>query len=422
MDADSVNLDSAEVQTDGSGLVQIGTTLRQRAEEYAEAEKARKWQPIIYWYLSFRCNLACAHCSVSSSPWVDTSQDLNTEECLRVIEQMKELNVRMAILTGGEVLIRPDILVILQALREAKIMAAVETNGLRIDKPFLELAKQMQDEGLISVAISVDGGTKETHELLRGPRSFDRTVRGLRALKEAGIKFSVQCVLNNGNLHSIPNLYNLAEELYPECAMVQWPVLNPIGRGVDLVKELGLKPENIHRMFETIKENEHLYSGISRIKVPPAMIPPKYLSLVLKTEGMSCTTTCDFPLLGVLPDGEVSICALTRDKEELMFGNIRDEEMNLKDVWMKTRMDMLRSKYLASTDLEGICSDCVWQYTCKGSCRAWAYEEGESFDAPFPICQVMDEADAFPKAYRVSLQNGAVVEAYKKMGISCGCG
>ena len=153
----------------------------------------------------------------------------------------------------------------------------------------------------------------------------------------------------------------------------------------------------------------------------PAMIPPKYLGMVLKTEGMSCTTTCDFPLLGVLPNGDVSICALTRDKEELNFGNTRDESLSLQEVWTKTRMDMLRSKYLEAAELEGICGDCVWQYTCKGSCRAWAYEEGHSFDAPFPICQSMDEAGAFPKSYRVSLQNDAVVQAYQKMGISCGC-
>ena len=416
-----MNLDSSNTQSTDGELVQIGTNLRKRAEKHAQVEKERKWRPIIYWYHSFRCNLACAHCSVSSSPWVDTSEDLNTEECLRVVDQMKDLNVRMAILTGGEVLIRPDILTILQALREAGIMAAVETNGLRIDKPFLDLAKQMQDEGLISVAISLDGGTEETHELLRGPRSFSRTVRGLRALKEAGVRFSVQCVINNGNIHTIPNLYDLAEELYPECQMVQWPVLNPLGRGVELVKELGLKPDKINLMFETIKQNEERFSGMTRIKVPPAMIPPKYLGTVLKTEGMSCTTTCDFPLLGVLPNGDVSICALTRDKEELNFGNTRDESLSLQEVWTKTRMDMLRSKYLEAAELEGICGDCVWQYTCKGSCRAWAYEEGHSFDAPFPICQSMDEAGAFPKSYRVSLQNDAVVQAYQKMGISCGC-
>ena len=403
------------------GLVQIGTTLRKRAEHQMASEQERKWRPIIYWYLSFRCNLACAHCSVSSSPWVDTSKDLNTEECLEVVRQMKDLNVRMAILTGGEVLIRPDILTILQALREAGIVAAVETNGLRIDKPFLELAKAMQDEGLLTVAISLDGGTAETHERLRGPRSFHRTVRGLRALAEAKVAFSVQCVINNANIETIPNLYELAEELYPYCTTVQWPVLNPLGRGVELVRDLGLKPENIHRMFETIKTYEETYSGVTRVKVPPAMIPPKYLSLVLKTEGMSCTTTCDFPLLGVLPDGNVSICALTRDQDDLQFGNIRDTSISLKKVWSETRMDMLRSKYLASTDLQGICGDCVWQYTCKGSCRAWAYEEGHSFDAPFPICQAMDEADAFPKAYRVSLQNAAVVDAYRRMNVSSGC-
>lgn len=420
-------MDRAELGSNGQEIsarpspTPIGTPMRDRAERLRVFEEQRRFRPYIYWYLTFRCNLACAHCSVHSAPWVDTSEDLTTEECMQVIEQMAELNVGGALLTGGEFLIRPDALQILRALGEKGIQAGVETNGVRFPPGFLELARELQSKRLFSTTISLDGGTKETHERLRGPRSFDRTVAGLRLLKEHGIRFHVQCVLNNANYHTIPDLYALAAELYPECKAVQWAILNPVGRGAGLVKEIGLGPESMPAIFELIKKWEPLFQGSTMVKVPPAVVPPKFLPLLLKGKKMGCVTTCQFPLLGVLPNGDVTVCAVSRDNEDLHFGNIRDESIRLKNIWEKTRMEMLRSHYVAAEHLQGICGDCVWKYTCKGACRAWAYEEGGSFDSAFPICKALDEAGAFPKVYRLSLQNAAAIARFRQMDAGCGC-
>lgn len=404
------------------GSIPIDGALKDRATRLRIfEEEERRFRPSVYWYLSFRCNLACAHCSVHSSPWVDTSEDLDTDECMRVIEQMAELNVRSALLTGGEFLIRPDALLILGALADKGIGVGLETNGIHFPPGFLELAKSMQSKGLFGTTVSLDGGTRETHERLRGPRSFDRTIANLRLLKESGIRFNIQCVLNNENYGTIPNLYELATELSPECSAVQWAILNPMGRGVGLVKELGLRAENIPVLFELIKGAESLYPGQSVVKVPPAMVPPKYLPMILKKNGVKAVTSCHFPLLGILPNGDVTICAVSRDNPELHFGNVREEGFRLKATWEKTRMDMLRSRYVVAEGVEGICGDCVWKYHCKGACRAWAYEEGGSFDAPFPLCKALDDAGAFPKTYRLSVQNAAVIESFKKMSVGCSC-
>lgn len=365
-------------------------------------ERERKFKPDVYWYLTFRCNLACAHCSVQSSPYVDTSDDLDTEGCLRVIDQMAELQVGGALLSGGEVLIRPDALTILRALGEKGIFTGLETNGLRIDKTFAKLAKELQDKGLLSMTISLDGGTAETHEILRGPRSFHRTVRGLRLLKEHGVRFDVQCVLNSANYQTIPQLYDLAVELSPECSGVLWSTLNAAGRGAELLQRIGLQYRHVPEIFEMIQENKPRFPGINLIKMPPAMVPPKYLLTVYKGQDVGCSTSCQFPLLGVLPNGDISVCALSRTSPELNFGNVLDT--TLKEAWQKARLDMLRAKYVTGEHLRGICADCVWKRSCKGSCRAWAYSEGEDFYSPYPVCQDAADQGFFPDEYRLSRQ------------------
>lgn len=384
-----------------------------RARRFQVLEEQRTFRPHIYWYLTFCCNLACQHCAVASSPWVSTSEDLATAECLEVVDQMAELGVGAAILTGGEALLRRDAVTIIRALAARGIQVGLESNGLRFDRPFLELARELQHRRmgrrpgrLLQITVSLDGGTAETHERLRGPRTFARTVSGLRRLKEHGISFQVQCVLNRDSAATIPELYELAAELYPELRLLQFAFLNPVGRGVELVERLGLRPPDFHRIFELIRRHKETFPHPTLIKGPPALVPPRYLAMVYKDPGISKSVSCQFPLLGVLPNGDVTVCAVSRESSDLYFGNIRN--VRLAEIWQKTRMSSLRCRYKSAEHLRGICGDCIWKSSCKGGCRAWAYQDGGDFDAPLPICRALDERGEFPRIYRLSSHQEAI--------------
>jgi radical SAM protein with 4Fe4S-binding SPASM domain len=391
------------VRATGSPALPVLAARPTSAAADEQREQTRKFHPDVYWYLTFRCNLACTHCSVHSSPWVDTSADLKTADCLDVVTQLAEMNVSTAMLSGGEALIRPDAVTILAALAEREIYVGLESNGIKFDAAFIELAKDMQRRGLINITVSLDGGTEATNAVLRGAHAFDRTLRGLRLLKQHGIEFDVQCVLNRENYHTIPDLYALARELTP--GRLLWSPLNASGRGSDLVRKIGLRYEDIVAVMQLVGEHKQGFTGITLIKLPPAMVPPKYLIEVYKGKDVGCSTSCKFPLLGVLPNGDITVCAVSRNDESLCFGNVRSTR--LKDAWERARMDLLRDRYVSSDELQGICADCVWKYNCKGSCRAMAYEEGGDFFSPFPVCQDAAERGVFPDVYRISKRGDA---------------
>ena len=394
--------------------------LTRRAIPLAAVEAERTFRPHIYWYLSFRCNLACKHCSVFSSPWVDTSGDLSTDDCMRVVDQMADLGVGCAMLTGGEVLLRPDALDIMRALADRGVPIGLESNGLRFDDAFVALARGLQGRQMFQMTVSLDGGTALTHEALRGLGSFSRTVAGLRFIRDGGVRCHIQCVLNRSNYHTIPHLYRLATELYPGVVMVQFAFLNAVGRGIELSGDLGMRARDLETVFDLIARHRGDYPGETLVKGPPALVPPRHLATVFQHDRTRKSVSCQFPLLGVLPNGDVTICAVSRNNESLRFGNIRD--ISLRDVWQRTRMDMLRSRYVGAEHLAGICGDCVWKYKCKGGCRAWAYEEGGDFDAPLPICGALEEAGEFPAVYRISQQNAAMTRGFQALaGDGCGC-
>jgi radical SAM protein with 4Fe4S-binding SPASM domain len=375
-------------------------TLAKHAERYAVEPIERRWEyrPDVYWYLTFRCNLACAHCSVLSSPTVDTSGDLKTKDCLEVVEQLAEMHVSKAMLSGGEPLIRPDALTIIRALADRDIHVGLETNGVKVEKEFVDLAGEIQSQHLMHISVSLDGGTAETNSILRGSGSFERTVRGMRLLRKNGVNFDIQCVLHTGNYKTIPKLYDLAVELEPEA--LHWLPLNSAGRGGDLIKKLGLCRSEIVEVLDLIDRHKRRYQGFNIIKMAPATVPPRYMIQAFKGKDVAYATTCKFPLFGILPNGDITVCAVSRTDRSLQFGNVRTTR--LRAAWEEAQMKLLRARYVSAGELRGICGDCVWKSSCKGACRAKAYEEGGDFFAPFPTCQEAADQGEFPDEYRIS--------------------
>ena len=107
---------------------------------------------VISWNLTYRCNLACEHCYLDAGPkplvgtdnFADRSE-LGTEECFRVIDEIAAFAPEcLTILTGGEPLLRRDILEIVQRAAERELWVVVGTNGVRITE---NVARRLAEAG-----------------------------------------------------------------------------------------------------------------------------------------------------------------------------------------------------------------------------------------------------------------------------------
>jgi len=372
------------------------------------AEAQRQFRPAVYWYVTFRCNLACKHCWVNSSPSVDTSEDLTTDEMLDVVAQMRELGAGRVLLSGGEALYRPDMLTVIRELLGSRINVSLETNGLLVTRKLTDLIKWGRDVhgAELTPAVSMDGGTSETHDFLRGRGTFERVLQGMRTLRDEGITFDAQCVINKTNIETIPALLERMSEMTPMLRRMQLAFLHAVGRGDKLVDKYGLEITDYNRAFDLVLEHGRKFPGQLTVKTPPALIPPdKMVQMFAFTKKMGCSTSCAFPTLGVLNDGRITVCALTRDDPGLCFGNVRTHR--LLDIWKQKRMMAMREHYLAAQELQGICGDCIFQKECRGGCRALAYDELGDWDAAHPLCANLAEVGQFPSAYRKSLRRDA---------------
>ncbi len=186
--------------------------------------------------------------------------------------------------------------------------------------------------------------------------------------------------MNRQNFQTIPDLFRLANNLdfSPRDHVLAFSIVNPVGRGSEFKDNLVLTPSEYERVFQLVLGGLRGYKGEVLIKVPPAAIPPRYLQHLMQDERIKFLVSCSFPLLGILPDGTLSVCALTGADGGLVLGHLRKD--SIADV-VKRSIEPLRKDYESIT-LTGVCADCVFKNSCRGSCRAYAYSKFGSFTGP----------------------------------------
>ena len=162
-----------------------------------------------FWiHLTNRCNLTCKHCLFSSSP--KEKDTLYLETMQTYLHDAYALGCRLFILSGGEPLVHPqivDIIEMILAMNGAEV--AVLTNGLLVEKIFT--CKEFPKERL-HFQISLDGLPKQ-HDALRGEGSFNKLTHQLSWLKQQGYSFSLSVCLHPKNIQTLDELIGLVASL-----------------------------------------------------------------------------------------------------------------------------------------------------------------------------------------------------------------
>ena len=173
---------------------------------------------VISWNLTYRCNLACEHCYLDAggTPLVDTENfadrsELGTEECFKVIDEIAAFAPEcLTILTGGEPLLRRDILEIVRRAAERDLWVVVGTNGVRITE---NLASRLAEAGARGLSLSLDALDPDRHDRFRNVRgAWRNTVEGAEILNRTGLPFIVQTTAGSHNLGELDAIAEFAHE------------------------------------------------------------------------------------------------------------------------------------------------------------------------------------------------------------------
>ena len=160
---------------------------------------------VVAWNLTRRCNLECAHCYIAAGPAKTADDELSTDECFRIAEEILALNPSpMFVLSGGEPLLRPDLAAIASFAVERGATVVVGTNGTLLTDDRIE---ELQAAGVSGIAVSIESLNPAYHDRFRhGHGSLDATLQAVERLVRHRLDFIVQTTLTKGNRDELPHL------------------------------------------------------------------------------------------------------------------------------------------------------------------------------------------------------------------------
>jgi PqqA peptide cyclase len=328
--------------------------------------------------LSYQCPLHCPYCS---NP-VDIGdakyrRELETEDWLRTFQQARELGVLQLALTGGEPMLRRDLVELCAGAREAGLYSSLITAGTLFTP---ERARALKAAGLDHVQISVQSPNPEENDRIAGNRSFGKKIAAARAARELDFPLTINCVLHRQNLDRIEELLELTLELGAqrlELANTQyygWAVLN----------QEALLPswEQLRRGEEAVKR--------FRERVGPAVdvlwvLPDMYEDLPKPCMGGWGRTA-----MVVAPNGDVLPCQAASTIPGLEFANVRARP--LERIWNES--DAF-ARFRGTDWMQEPCRSCPLgrQEMDWGGCRCQALRLAGDANATDPVCRFSPHHD-----------------------------
>ena len=159
------------------------------------------------------CNMNCDMCYVRlSREEVQALGGLHTaDEWIAVGQQMKEAGVLFLLLTGGEPLLFPDFKRLYLELRSMGFIITINTNGTLVDEEWADFFGRNKPR---RVNITLYGANEEEYSrLCHYPAGFEKTVRGIRLLRQAGVDVKISCSVTKVNQYSLKQIFALGDEL-----------------------------------------------------------------------------------------------------------------------------------------------------------------------------------------------------------------
>ncbi len=148
--------------------------------------------------LTDRCSLRCTYCMPADfADWIPSAELLTTDELMRVVEIAVDLGIEEVRLTGGEPLLRPDVVDVVRRLRALPNPPKISltTNALRL----AALAGPLRDAGLERVNVSLDTLDRERFKAMTHRDRIDDVFAGLAAARAAGLTpIKINSVLMRG--------------------------------------------------------------------------------------------------------------------------------------------------------------------------------------------------------------------------------
>ncbi|HUW77160.1 MAG TPA: GTP 3',8-cyclase MoaA [Candidatus Nanopelagicaceae bacterium] len=265
--------------------------------------------------LTDRCNLRCTYCMpVEGLAWLPNDALLSDEELLRVIRVATEHGITRVRLTGGEPLVRPSLVNIIEAVASLPLHPEISmtTNGIGLAPKIDSLVAA----GLSRINVSLDTLRPERFKAITHRDRWNDVIAGLEAAKSSSLKpIKVNSVLLRG----------INDDEAP--ALLDWAIDN--GYSLRFIEQMPLDPQHGWSREEMVSADEilrelsvsHQLTALGQRSRGSSPAEEFLVGAGPATVGIIGSVTrpfcADCDRLRLTADGQVLNCLFAREEDDL---------------------------------------------------------------------------------------------------------
>lgn len=347
--------------------------------------------PVVVWNCTKACNLKCIHCYANSNK-EKHKEELSLEEGKNFIENLGEFKVPVILFSGGEPLLRDDILYLIEHSNKYNIRNTISTNGTLLEK---ELCKSLKNLKVGYIGVSLDGVGSKHDEFRKTKGCFNKALKGIHNCLEIGQKVGLRFTISKYNYDQLKDIFTLIkEEKIPRVCFYH---LVYSGRGNEMMKNDVTKEQTREAMDLIIEKTVELGSKVEILTVDnhadavylylkaqekyPYMAE-KILNLIKLNGGnRSGMAFADVDFAGNVHADQFTW--------QYSFGNVK--EIKFSTIWKEASHPILAGLRHRKSILKGRCGKCKWLPLCNGNFRARAEAVTGDFWESDPACYLTDE-------------------------------
>jgi pyrroloquinoline quinone biosynthesis protein E len=321
--------------------------------------------------LTYRCPLHCPYCSNPLDAGDERyRRELETADWIRTFREARRLGVLQLGLTGGEPMLRRDLVELCAAARDAGLYSSLITAGTHFTR---ERAPALKSAGLDHVQISIQSPNAEENDRIAGTPSFEKKIAAARLATELNFPLTLNCVLHRQNLDRIAELLDLALELGAQ----RLELANTQFYGWAVPNQEALLPsrDQLQRGEEAVRRfRERVGPNVDVLWV----LPDFYEELPKPCMGGWGRTA-----MVVAPNGDVLPCHAASTLPGLEFANVREHPLD----WIWNESDAF-ARFRGTEWMQEPCRACPLgrQEVDWGGCRCQALRLTGDAAAADPVC------------------------------------
>lgn len=319
--------------------------------------------------LTYRCPLHCVFC-FNPVDFAQQSDELSTDDWLRVLRQGRELGAVQCGLSGGEPLLRDDLELIVAEAHRLGYYTNLLTSGVGLTE---SRAAALKAAGLDHVQLSFQDSTREMNDFLSHTKTFELKNRVAKIIKDQGWPMVMNVVIHRLNIDHIDRIIGMAAEFgaeYIELANTQYYSWAYVNRDALLpTREQLVRAEAVTDAW--------------RAKLGDSMriffVAPDYH----EGKAKKCVNGWGSMFLTVAPDGTALPCHTAKMLPGLAFPNVRDH--GLREIWFDSEGF---NRYRGTGWMKQPCASCEHREEDLGGCRCQAWLIAQDAEAADPVCRL----------------------------------